>query len=109
MDDEQNVTPEADVPPATPADVIPPEPPAEVPPAPEADVPPATPADEPGAKGGAAPAETPASNDVPVDGSRTGFVDKGQSGGECICPDGRKGTIHSFDAGLVCIPNEDQG
>jgi hypothetical protein len=45
---------------------------------------------------------------VPVDGSRTGFVDKGQPGGECICPDGRKGTIHSFDAGLVCIPNEDQ-
>ncbi len=47
--------------------------------------------------------------DVPVDGSRTGFVENGQPGGECICPDGRKGTIHKFDAGLVCIPNQDQG
>lgn len=46
--------------------------------------------------------------DVPVDGSRTGFVENGQPCGECFCPDGRKGTIHRFDAGLVCIPNEDQ-
>jgi hypothetical protein len=42
--------------------------------------------------------------------SRTGFVDKGfHSGDACICPDGRKGTVHSFDAGLICIPNHDQG
>jgi hypothetical protein len=26
-----------------------------------------------------------------------------------LCPDGRKGTVHSFDSGLVCIPNHDQG
>ena len=47
--------------------------------------------------------------EVPVDGSRTGFVEKGTAGGECICPDGRKGTVHKFDEGLVCIPNHDQG
>lgn len=42
--------------------------------------------------------------------SRTGFADKGlHAGDECICPDGRKGTVHSFDAGLICIPNHDQG
>jgi lysophospholipid acyltransferase (LPLAT)-like uncharacterized protein len=26
-----------------------------------------------------------------------------------LAPDGRKGTVHSFDSGLVCIPNHDQG
>src|SRR5690242_8729610 len=54
--------------------------------------------------GGAAEAEESGSetSEVAVDGSRTGFVENGQSGGECICPDGRKGTIHKFDAGLVC-------
>jgi hypothetical protein len=65
-------------------------------------------AETPADAGGAA--DTTADDpQVPVDGSRTGFVEKGQAGGECICPDGRKGTIHTFDAGLVCIPNEDQG
>jgi hypothetical protein len=59
--------------------------------------------------GGAADSTTTDNASVPVDASRTGFVEKGQAGGECICPDGRKGTIHSFDAGLVCIPNADQG
>jgi hypothetical protein len=59
--------------------------------------------------GGAADTTTTDDASVPVDTSRTGFVEKGQAGGECICPDGRKGTIHSFDAGLVCIPNADQG
>ena len=56
--------------------------------------------------GGAA--DTTTTDSAPVDESRTGFVENGQPGGECICPDGRKGTIHKFDAGLVCIPNEDQ-
>jgi len=42
--------------------------------------------------------------------SRTGYADKGlHPGDECVCPDGRKGTVHSFDAGLICIPNHDQG
>jgi hypothetical protein len=45
-----------------------------------------------------------------ADQSRTGFADKGlRVGDECKCPDGRKGTVHSFDAGLICIPNADQG
>jgi len=60
-----------------------------------------------GADAGGAADET--KTDVPVDASRTGFVENGQPGGECTCPDGRKGTIHRFDAGLVCIPNHDQG
>jgi hypothetical protein len=59
--------------------------------------------------GGAADTTTTDNAGVPVDASRTGFVEKGKAGEECICPDGRKGTIHSFDAGLVCIPNADQG
>jgi hypothetical protein len=42
--------------------------------------------------------------------SRTGFAEKGlHVGDQCTCPDGRKGTVHSFDAGLICIPNADQG
>jgi len=61
-----------------------------------------------GASADAGGAADETQTDVPVDGSRTGFVQNGHPGGECICPDGRKGTIHSFDAGLVCIPNEDQ-
>ena len=41
--------------------------------------------------------------------SRTGFVSNGKAGDECTCPDGRKGTVHKFDEGLICIPNHDQG
>ncbi|HEX3861294.1 MAG TPA: hypothetical protein VHY35_06330 [Stellaceae bacterium] len=44
-----------------------------------------------------------------ADGSRTGFVSGVRAGEECVCPDGRKGTVHKFDEGLVCIPNHDQG
>lgn len=43
------------------------------------------------------------------DESRTGFVSGARAGDQCICPDGRKGTVHKFDEGLVCIPNHDQG
>jgi hypothetical protein len=43
------------------------------------------------------------------DVSRTGFVPKGRPGDECICPDGRKGTIFGNEDRLVCIPNHDQG
>jgi membrane protein involved in colicin uptake len=43
------------------------------------------------------------------DESRTGFVTNARPGDECTCPDGRKGTVHKFDEGLVCIPNHDQG
>jgi hypothetical protein len=45
-----------------------------------------------------------------ADPSRTDFAAPGlRSGDACKCPDGRKGTVHSFDAGFVCIPNADQG
>jgi hypothetical protein len=72
---------------------------------------------EAAAQGGGAPdsskgAYTPDedSDKVPdADESRTGFVTNARPGDECICPDGRKGTVHLFDTGLVCIPNADQG
>jgi hypothetical protein len=45
-----------------------------------------------------------------ADASRTGYADRGlRAGDPCICPDGRKGTVHSFDAGLISIPNAEQG
>jgi hypothetical protein len=43
------------------------------------------------------------------DKSRTDFVTNARPGDECTCPDGRKGTVHKFDEGLVCIPNHEQG
>jgi hypothetical protein len=97
MSDEQiNVDPAVDTPPAPPAEDTPPAPPADVPPAPPADdTPPAPPADNAGAS-------------TDPDQSRTGFVTGARAGDECICPDGRKGTVHKFDEGLVCIPNHEQ-
>jgi hypothetical protein len=53
---------------------------------------------------GGAAEQTPDANE-----SRTGFVTGARQGDECTCPDGRKGTVHSFDSGLVCIPNHEQG
>jgi hypothetical protein len=50
-----------------------------------------------------------ASDAVDATESRTGFVKGARPGEECTCPDGRKGTVHKFDEGLVCIPNADQG
>jgi len=44
-----------------------------------------------------------------ADESRTAFVSGIRPGEQCICPDGRTGTVHKFDEGLVCIPNHDQG
>ena len=45
-----------------------------------------------------------------TDASRTGFADKGlRAGDSCVCPDGRVGTVHGFDMGLICIPNQTQG
>jgi hypothetical protein len=102
MSDEPEVTPEAETqqetPVETPAAETPAAPSVEVPPAPEAETPQETPVDEPGA------------GDAPdANASRTDFVKNARPGDECICPDGRKGTVHSFDSGLVCIPNHDQG
>jgi hypothetical protein len=62
------------------------------------------PADAAAADAGGAAEETPDANE-----SRTGFVTGARPGDECTCPDGRKGTVHSFDSGLVCIPNHEQG
>jgi hypothetical protein len=101
-DENENVGPATDVPPAPPAEDTPPAPPAdEVPPAPPADeTPPAPPAED---AGGAA-------DETDANESRTGFAEKGlRPGDPCKCPDGRTGTVHSFDAGLICIPNADQG
>jgi hypothetical protein len=67
---------------------------------------------EPGAEERAAAAEagdTQEGTAPDADASRTGFVTNARQGDECICPDGRKGTVHKFDEGLVCIPNADQG
>ena len=47
---------------------------------------------------------------TPEDASRTGYAKKGlRAGDACVCPDGRTGTVHKFDAGFVCIPNHEQG
>jgi hypothetical protein len=47
---------------------------------------------------------------TPEDASRTGYADKGlRAGDACVCPDGRTGTVHQYDAGLICMPNQDQG
>jgi hypothetical protein len=32
-----------------------------------------------------------------------------KAGDSCVCPDNRTGTVHSYDEGLICIPNADQG
>ena len=32
-----------------------------------------------------------------------------KAGDTCTCPDGRTGTVHVYDEGLICIPNADQG
>jgi hypothetical protein len=32
-----------------------------------------------------------------------------KAGDSCVCPDGRTGTVHGYDQGLICIPNADQG
>jgi len=51
----------------------------------------------------------PATETPNADESRTGFVETGRPGDTCVCPDGRTGTVHRFDEGLICIPNADQG
>lgn len=96
-DETENVdTPAVETPVETPA-VETPEVPAEA----------ETPADTEGA------AETPSEVPVepaPEDASRTGFAEKGlRAGDACTCPDGRTGTVHQYDAGLICMPNEVQG
>ena len=53
--------------------------------------------------------ETEPAEIVDGNGSRTGFVQTGRPGDTCVCPDGRTGTVHRFDEGLICIPNADQG
>jgi hypothetical protein len=57
------------------------------------------------------PAQAETAQDAPdAEASRTGYADKGARAGDpCTCPDGRSGTVHSFDAGLICIPNHEQG
>lgn len=66
-----------------------------------------TPAETPADTDGAAETETPSETS---DASRTGYAAKGlRAGDACICPDGRTGTVHQYDAGLICMPNQDQG
>ena len=65
-------------------------------------------AETPADAGGAA--ETTVAPSEVTDASRTGFADKGlRAGDACVCPDGRNGTVHQYDAGLICMPNQDQG
>ena len=52
-----------------------------------------------------APADTDASADAGGASSETTV----KAGDSCVCPDGRTGTVHSYDEGLICIPNADQG
>ena len=51
--------------------------------------------------------ETSGEQAAEPDASRTGYAEKGLKAGDaCVCPDGRKGTVHRFDAGLICLPNQ---
>jgi hypothetical protein len=44
---------------------------------------------------------------VDPNASRTDFAAPGLKVGDaCKCPDGRKGTVHRYDAGLICIPDQ---
>jgi len=52
-----------------------------------------------------APADTDASADAGGAADETSV----KVGDSCVCPDGRTGTVHSYDEGFVCIPNVDQG
>lgn len=58
----------------------------------------------------AADAPAPESEDQmapDADASRTGFAEAGLKAGDaCTCPDGRPGTVHRFDVGLICLPNQ---
>ena len=70
----------------------------------------ATAATDASAVAGGAAQETQTAAATDAEQSRTGYADTGlRAGDECVCPDGRKGTVYSFDAGLICIPNHDQG
>lgn len=101
-DEPTNVDPAAE----TPAPETAPEAPSEETPAPAEGEEPAstTPED--------APADAPASDEHGTDApdpnaSRTGFAEPGlKTGDPCTCPDGRPGTVHRFDAGLICLPNQ---
>ena len=46
-----------------------------------------------------------ASQDAPADQSAGGAAEP-KTGDPCVCPDGRKGTVHVLDEGLVCLPNQ---
>src|SRR3954447_20886776 len=66
-----------------------------------------------GAQGDQAPAEDSATDTASEseggdpDASRTDFAKAGlKAGDQCTCPDGRIGTVHRFDAGLICLPNQ---
>lgn len=86
--------------------------PSETPATEEVAAPAETPSETPQDAGGAAEATEPSETPAPAetDASRTGYADKGlRAGDACTCPDGRKGTVHQYDAGLICIPNQDQG
>jgi hypothetical protein len=53
----------------------------------------------------AEPADTAQAETVADPAASTDFADMGlKAGDDCVCPDGRPGSVHRFDAGLVCIP-----
>ena len=81
--------------------------PTEVDPAPAEETPAAAPVAE--EQPAPEPAADSAGGAADANESRTDFVTNARAGDECLAPDGRKGTVHSFDSGLVCIPNHDQG
>jgi hypothetical protein len=35
-----------------------------------------------------------------------GAAGQPKTGDSCVCPDGRPGTVHVLDEGLVCLPNQ---
>jgi hypothetical protein len=57
----------------------------------------------------ATPPVEPPAEPQPVPPTPPGEEATVKAGDTCTCPDGRTGTVHSYDEGLICIPNADQG
>ena len=50
-----------------------------------------------------------AATEATVDAGEASSETVVKAGDTCVCPDGRTGTVHSYDEGFICIPNADQG
>jgi hypothetical protein len=58
------------------------------------------PGEQPATEVAEAPAEAPSEAPAPE------VPAEPKTGDPCTCPDGRAGTVHILDEGLVCLPNQ---